>query len=372
MKKIISKDGIASWKIDSPRERFLANKADNSVYWKYKYVEFYKKNDPEYFKKGLKFINKAIDDYSSEGINTSEERRKEYLIDMVYSLHRFGCMFDEYFLFDFEHLNKAGRLEFITDKIRWDYYASFNGRENLDIYNDKSKTYSYYGKYYNRLVCGIHSKTDLHLFDEFIKNNEKIIIKPIDSSGGRGVQIKNTKEISFENLLDEYKTGFIMEQVLKNHKTFSEINESSLNTVRIVTVNIDGKIAVPFAFVRFGRAGKCVDNGFAGGIISNIDLETGIVTSTCDELGKRYIVHPDSKKNIVGFKIPDWNELKELVIEMAGIMPQNRFTGWDMAYTDDGVMIEANPCSQFIGPQITQRKGIKKVFDLLLDEINQK
>lgn len=41
---------------------------------------------------------------------------------MVYSLHRFGCMFDEYFMFDFEHLTAAGRETFITDKKRWEYY----------------------------------------------------------------------------------------------------------------------------------------------------------------------------------------------------------------------------------------------------------
>ena len=37
------------------------------------------------------------------------------------------------------------------------------------------------------------------------------------------------------------------------------------------------------------------------------------------------------------------------------------YLSWDLAYTDSGwVVIEVNEVGQFIGPQMTMKKGIKK------------
>lgn len=370
MKKNTSKD-IASWKIDSPYERYLAKKADTSFYWKKKYVNFYKRNNKQYYLKGLKFINDNIDKCSITGKNTTKRQRELYTIDMVYSLHRFGCMFDEYFLYNFENLNVKGRLEFVTDKIRWDYYEIFNGRDNLPLFNNKDKTFEKYGKYFKRDLCGVKSVEDKEKFIELISKNEKVIIKPVDSSGGRGVQIIDSKNADFESLLNEYKSGFVAEELLKNHSSFADFNSSSLNTVRIATIRMDDRVIIPFSFARFGRAGQCVDNAFAGGVFGSVDIDTGILLNACDENGRKYLIHPDSKKQLVGFKIPDWEKAKEIVKELALVTPENRYTGWDMVYTDKGwVMVEANPRGQLV-TQISDKKGLKKLFDSLVDELSK-
>lgn len=370
MKKNTSKD-IASWKIDSPYERYLAKKADTSFYWKKKYVNFYKRNNKQYYLKGLKFINDNIDKCSVTGKNTTREQRELYIIDMVYSLHRFGCMFDEYFLYNFENLNVKGRLEFVTDKIRWEYYEKFNGRDNLPLFNNKDRTYEKYGKYFNRLLCGVKTAEDKSKFNDLISKNERIIIKPVDSSGGRGVKIIDSKDADFDSLLNEYKSGFVAEEVLKNHSSFAEFNSSSLNTVRIVTIKMDDRVEFPFAVARFGREGECVDNAFAGGIIANIDVDTGIITCARDEKGMSYLIHPDSKKCFLGFTIPEWENLKSLVTELAFITPFNRYTGWDMAYTTEGwALIEGNPRGQLLS-QIAEQKGLKKLFDSLVAELEK-
>ena len=114
MKKVKNNDGIAGWKIDSPIERALSKAADKGGFWRYLYVNYYKLFDREYYQKGLKFIDKNIRTFVGP---VSEEQRQEYVYDMVYSLHRFGCMFDEYFMYNFPQLNVAGRESFITDKI---------------------------------------------------------------------------------------------------------------------------------------------------------------------------------------------------------------------------------------------------------------
>ena len=64
-----------------------------------------------------------------------------------------------------------------------------------------------------------------------------------------------------------------------------------------------------------------------------------------------------------------WKEAKEL----AQVIPENRYTGWDIAYINNGengkwVMIEANPRGQF-GAQFVRGKGMKREYDLLVNKL---
>lgn len=282
-------------------------------------------------------------------------------------------MFDEYFLYDFYHKNIQGRLEYITDKIRWDYYSKLNGYDNLDLFNDKLKTYEVFKAYCNRKVCGIYSMDDIQILSNCFNSDDNVIVKPINSSGGRGVQITKYNELNIENLLCDFPDGIILEEVLQNHKEFLKFNESSLNSVRVATIRLDTEVVVSFAYARFGRKGSCVDNAFLGGIIANVDIETGVITNAKDEKGKEYIYHPDSNCRFIGYEIPMWEEAKALVKELAQVIPENRYTGWDIAFIKDGeigkwVMIEANPRGQFVS-QIATGKGIRREIDYLINQL---
>lgn len=193
----------------------------------------------------------------------------------------------------------------------------------------------------------------------FVLKYDKLILKPKNSSGGKGIRLFDKKIDTFDKLINEFESGFIMEPVLKNALEMAEFHEASLNTIRIATVRLDDRVEIPFAFARFGSGGKSVDNFSSNGIICSIDVETGIIYATFTKSMQRCIIHPDSKKTLLGFKIPRWEELVSIVKELAGVIPDNRYTGWDMAYTKDGwVMIEANARGQFVN-QIPAKEGIK-------------
>ena len=248
----------------------------------------------------------------------------------------------------------------------------FNPIENIPLFDNKLLTYKIYSNYYHRDVCSVESIEDKADMDSFVSSHDRFIIKPIDSSGGRNVKIISKDDYIFNKLLNDYRGGYIAEQIVINSKELSAINSSSLNTVRIATVRTNKNVEIAFSFIRFGRNGKCVDNGLAGGLICNIDVNTGVITSAVDENAHYYIVHPESKKKIVGLSIPDWNDAIKLSKQLALVVPDNRYTGWDLAHTDNGwVMIEANCKGQFIGPQLSERKGIKKQFDSYIELINR-
>lgn len=110
---LIIHNGIARWKIDTPFENWLSYRADNSEFWKRIYVLLYKLFDRKYYNRGLKFIDEKLELYKNEwrGLN-----RKTIIRDMVYSLHRFGADFQDYWSYDFLNLSAVGKLE--SDKNR--------------------------------------------------------------------------------------------------------------------------------------------------------------------------------------------------------------------------------------------------------------
>jgi hypothetical protein len=141
--------------------------------------------------------------------------------------------------------------------------------------------------------------------------------------------------------------GYIIEQLIKQHPSIDQINASSVNTCRILTVkDPDGRVDISFAFMRFGRAGKIIDNRSQGGLAAGIDVETGVVqkASYNPKWGVQWSsVHPDSGAPIEGFEVPYWAEVKELAARAAAVTPGIKTIGWDIAVTEDGpVLIEGN------------------------------
>lgn len=364
MKKIKSNDGIAGWKIDSPIERILEKVADQSAFGKKLYVNFYRIFDRDYFEKGLKFIDRNIAIFVGE---VTEEQRKQYIYDMVYSLHRFGCMFDEYFLYDFAHLNTKGRESFITDKIRWDYYSRMNLDENKELFNNKRKAYEQFRPFYKRELIEVLGDSDKQKFIDFVQRHPRFIVKPIDGSGGKGVFIASAEQyVNVDALFEEVRKNSpaVVEELLCQSKEMAALHSSSLNTVRVYTVKMKDRIVIFRPYLRMGCGNSVVDNAAQGGVFVAVDAETGICSTVgVDEFGNKYISHPDTGVILPGFRIPRWDEAVALAKQLARVVETNNYVGWDLALTDDGwVMVEGNPRGQFV-IQIAIGKGVKKEIE---------
>jgi hypothetical protein len=362
MKKHKTTDGIAPWKIDNCLERYIAMKADNSPFWKKIYVMFYKIFDAFYYNKGLTFINKNIDIFLGQ---VTQKERKKYTIDMVYSLHRFGCMFDEYFLYGYPSLNTEGRSSFITDKLRWSYYARMNSSDANELFNDKEKSYMLFKKYYNRDLILIKNSDDKPAFIDFTCKHNEFIVKPYNSSGGRGIhKIKidqNNVDSCFEDLI---RGGNIVvcEELINQSEDMSLFHSTSVNTIRLSTIRDNNGVHIFHPLLRTGVGDSIIDNATGGGIFALVDDETGIIkTEAKDEKGNTFLRHPNSDIVFPGFKLPDWDNAIKLVNELAYVVEKNHYVGWDLAHTKNGwVMVEGNPRGQLIMMQLFYQNGFKK------------
>lgn len=235
MRRISNNDGIAPWKIDHPMEKLLARMADISWFGKCLYVGFYKLFDRDYYQKGLKIINRNVETFVGK---VSSKQLQNYVIDMVYSLHRFGCMFDEYFFYDFQKLNIRGREAFITDKRRWDYYAKMNLDENKELFNNKRKAYELFKKYYQRELIEILEDADQEKFAGFVNRHDRYIVKPIAGSGGKGVYVTSLASDNVDSAFVNIRGNgpVVVEELIEQESRMKALHPESLNTIRIPTI----------------------------------------------------------------------------------------------------------------------------------------
>ena len=96
--------------------------------------------------------------------------------------------------------------------------------------------------------------------------------------------------------------------------------------------------------LRAGLKGSHVDNWGSGGIGYDFDIETGVcVGYGRDKKNHPYIYHPGSNVNMMGFQLPEYQRLKETIIQLSQVEPKARFVGWDIAITPSGYeLVEMN------------------------------
>lgn len=142
---------ISRWKLDNWFENWLSYKADESEFWKKLYVLYYRVFDHKYYVGGLKLINKEIDKQLpniNDSILGGVGLTREWLIrDIIYSTHRFGVSFTEYFVNMFYDKNAHGREKANNLRMQYGYCEIVNSPESREIFDNKGKTYEKFGPF---------------------------------------------------------------------------------------------------------------------------------------------------------------------------------------------------------------------------------
>ena len=324
---------------------------------------------PNYYQRLEAAINTFV---IGKGI-TDPNEIKSYINKIKKAFVAYNWYPEEYFWFSYERLSNKGIKEFVPWREAGLFWKSMNSKEIYDLTCDKGATYNMFGRFYHRDVVSIpmYNQRILKAFSDFVENHKRFIVKPLFGNYGNGCKIIDASswiscDGEMKSLLREYSKGFIAEELIVQCGEMAAFHPSSVNTLRISTVRkSNGEIYIIHRpFMRIGRGGRCVDNGGNGGIIAAIDYETGIVKGAIDESMNSYIVHPESGIAILGFKVPKWNELKNMVVDAANTLPELRYCGWDFALTDEGwVLVEANGKGLFIGFQMPTQEGFRDEFE---------
>lgn len=148
-----------------------------------------------------------------------------------------------------------------------------------------------------------------------------------------------------ENAISQRKADFVIQEYLYESDELKQFNPSSVNTIRIQSLYLNGKWSAVTVILRFGGEGSEVDNACSGGFAVGIHADGRLY-----EYGFDYKMNRTDHIGNIVFKQTKLSFIPALLkhIEEAHIKqyPICKYIGWDMIIDKDGnpVYIEINSC----------------------------
>ena len=329
----------------------------------------FSKNHDTYYEHFHKYIHtwKYVYPRFNPGKHTQLYYKLDYYVSKLFCP---GLDSMDYFRYEFYNNSLDKKKTFITEGGIAAMDKKLNGRNDQkkyrDILSDKSSFNIMFSEFINRNWV-TSENLSFKDFRVFVLANKYVIVKPIDGVGGAGIY---KKRIQTENdIIDFYEEvkdrKVIIEEVISQSNELRDLNPSSVNTVRICSVEKDNQIFITGALLRMGNGEGVTDNYSSGGLAATIDVETGIVISPAvSQNNERYYVHPYTNKVIIGLQIPKWTEAIECVKRAHSKISQLRYIGWDVVVCEDGsiTFLEANTCSGVELQQHPLCRGVKSIY----------
>lgn len=183
---------------------------------------------------------------------------------------------------------------------------------------------------------------DDSFFLNLAKITDDVIVKPaIFSRGGSKVErfiftgkyFENDKKIRLGiNYLDKvYKDNYIVQQRIEQHSILNQLNESSLNTLRVLTYRsvIDNEVKILGTYLRFGNPGSVVDNVTAGGYALHVNDKGKLADFAINtNLSKMFYAGPTRISEIDDY--PNYDQIVSVSKEIANLHPYQRVVGLDV------------------------------------------
>lgn len=181
---------------------------------------------------------------------------------------------------------------------------------------------------------------------KYLVHTNRFIVKPsMASYGGKGCTLfcNPTYEEIDAYLREANCENMIFQEIVEQHKMTALLHPKSLNTIRIMTLLLDGEIKVLPAAFRIGVGESYVDNASKGGIYCKILPDGTLSNFAYDSLGNRFDTHPDGGM-FSDIKFEFMDKVQTLVVQAAQRFPHFRLIGWDIAIDKEStpIIIEAN------------------------------
>lgn len=368
-----------------------------------------------YFKKIFKALN--VIRHKASYINKATyypeaelKNKSQILKDFLWFIWKYGELEPFYFTYGFD------RVEMTRERIMNEYITPFSQFQiRINQLNFQNPRYDeFHGKLTGRVITGdkfyfnvflekfdiptpkvylfVKDKAPLYIdtlfsvdtslsteaqLRQFFSHEMDAFAKPSDGQFGNGafsLQIKegkvfvDNKETTLDLLISIILSAdYLVQERIYQHPKMSELNGSTINSIRLQTVmDKDGMIHPFGAGLRIGRKGSSVDNWAKGGVFVGIDMEKGRLMEKGflkPVFGTSTKEHPDSHVVFQGFEIPYYKEAEALAIKLHKFLYRCHSVGWDIAITENGpVFIEGNGWWEISMPQ-TIHGGLKKQIE---------
>ena len=277
----------------------------------------------------------------------SGKNRLFLLADMVACGLKYQAGYTEYLMFEYYRLNAAQRDSYITRGRQNDLVLHLNDKNYYPYFVDKTLFNRTFAPFVRRGWMNLN-QAGPEEFAAFVADKEAVAAKPVDGMCGEGVTRVSKQEYPTpQQMYQDLKSRglCLVEELIVQHPEMARIHPQSVNTVRMVTIlRKDGEADIVFAGVRIGSGGSFLDNMATGGMCAKLDPQTGVIVKPGTDYQNRVFTrHPVTGVELIGFQVPNYDQVKQTVCQAAKVVPQVRYVGWDVAVTPQGCdLIEGN------------------------------
>lgn len=204
----------------------------------------------------------------------------------------------------------------------------------------------YNGMYFDSSIYPINSEKACQII---LDEEENLLYKPaFRTVQGMGIKLLSRQDLfEFANAIRKGLTSnseFVLQRLVPQYPLTKIFNPSSLNCMRITTLNLNGEISVCTRALKSGAPNSIVDNIGTGkkGIAIGINADGSLQKYGFYGNGER----SESHNGIIfeGKKIPFFEKIIEAAISLHSVNPVCKIIGWDLALDENNevVLIEGN------------------------------
>lgn len=278
--------------------------------------------------------------------------------DMLGCTVKYGAGYNDYIIFEFYNMKAKERKTYLTRMKNKKLVTMLNDEKYAHIFDEKNLFDKKFAEFMGREILDI-AEIDFERFKKFVDGKESFFAKPYIGESGKGIEKINVSDFESTEKLYEYITSKeknfgVIEEVIEQHPQAAKIYPYSLNCLRVVTLVNNGKANILYAVFKMGNNKHFVDNLESGGLACHFDLDKGEITGQGHTSALiNYEAHPETGIKFVGYKLPFMDEVKEMALKAAMVIPEFRYVGWDICLTPNGpAIIEGNDYPAYDFPQL--------------------
>lgn len=244
------------------------------------------------------------------------------------------------------------------------YHRLFTGVKNPDTVIKKMGGYFYNGDG-EQLITAKEAK-------QLCLQEKELIFKPaLDSAKGQGIRFYNSEsntEQELDDILAHSGQNFVAQRLVRQHPYLSALNESSLNTIRVITFHFKGEVHMLSALLRIGADGAKVDNTSAGGSAVPIRPDGRLFDKSVNRKSE-WVYETAKGVKYSDIQVPNFTDVVDTAKRLHCQLPHLNIIGWDFAVGEDGtpILVEFNVRPE--QNQISCGPSFGDMTDEVLDEV---
>lgn len=191
--------------------------------------------------------------------------------------------------------------------------------------------------------------------EDSLTGEGKVVMKVAGfTGGGKGVRLIDFGKMSKDEVLTFVRKAvtdgndYIFQKVLKISEELKRFNPPSTNTIRVVTLNINGRATLASSFLRMATDDRLNDNAGAGGTMVAVHPDGQLHHFGVDNpMAERRLSSPTGLI-FAETRLPSYQRLVDRLLSLHERLPYMGFIAWDATIDEDGEVrvIELNLDSQ--------------------------